>query len=497
MMMRLKMNRSLTPRQFFRKSRLPCSAAFFLALAACGLAQTNGGPAQRLSLQECFDLALSNNLSLKFERINPLLAEETLTMDRANYYDPTFTFSGSYTHDEPDTRSDNFSTSILKGHGPNGLSYGFTAGTAETDVPGTSSGNWGATIAQPFLRNFLIDQGRWSIASDKNEIKQSRQQLQLQIMTILNQVEQAYYDLIFARDNVKVQQSGLDLAQRLFEDNQKKVQIGVMAPLEEKQAESQVAARQTDLSTALRTLVTAQNTLKKLITGEYRNLHESQLEPTVNLITLPIDINLQESWKRALSQRPDLIKARLELERRGITLKYAKNQVLPQLDLIASYGYGSVNQRAFNDTFDELIRGDRPTYTVGGVFSIPIGNRAAQSNYRQSKLNVDQALLSLKGAEEDTLVRVDEVVNQVKTSWLQVSSTRAASLYAKEAMEAEQKKYALGKSTSFVVLQLQRDYIAAQSDEIRAKSEYNKAQAQLAFEEGNTLKRDGIRLEIK
>src|SRR5512144_2005023 len=86
-------------------------AIMLAALTGIGFAQTNGGPVRRISLQECFNLALSNNLSLKFERINPLIAEESLNIDRANYYDPTFTFSGNYTHDEPDLRGEDFTTS--------------------------------------------------------------------------------------------------------------------------------------------------------------------------------------------------------------------------------------------------------------------------------------------------------------------------------------------------------------------------------------------------
>ncbi len=475
--------------------------------------QTNAGPARPVGLQEAFAMALTNNLTLQIERLNPLVSAEALALARG-YYDPTFALSGLHNHYESgasfsqgivrlasSSDGDTFESS-LNGRGPYGLSYGLSGNLAASDVTrgnepfSTSSGGGGFNVAQPLLRGFLMDEGRYNILLTKNEIKQSQYLLQLQIMTLLNQVEQAYYNLIFARENIRVQQKGLELAQRLLEENKKRVQIGTLSPLDEKQAESQVAARQTDLTTAMQTYKTVQNIFKRLLTGNYRGMHQDQLEPTVGLVAVPVEIDLQESWTRAMTQRPDLAQARLELERQGITLKYAKNQLLPELDIRGSYGYNA-NGEEFSDSIDDLFRRDKPYYTAGASVSFPIGNRAARARYQTSKLNVQSALLRLKDQEQAILVRVDEAASQVKTAYAQVASGRAARFYAEEALDAEQKKLEFGKSTSFVVLQLQRDLTAARSDELRALADYNKAQAQLIFEEGQTLKRNNLNLEVK
>jgi outer membrane protein len=473
---------------------------------------TNFGPVRPISLQECFDMALKNNLSLQIERLNPLLKEQALYSAKG-YYDPTI--GGSYSHSHSasggsysqgitssayTSDTDTFSgspSSVVSGRGPFGLSYGISASTSETDatVPSSSS-SIRANVTQPLLKDFLYNSGQYNIDLAKNDIRQSKHQLVQQIMTTLNQVEQAYYDLMFARQSIVVQQMGFELATRLLDENRKKVQIGVLAPLDERQAESQVAARQTDLASALRTFNTAQNNLKKLLSSSYRELHDVRVEPTISLVAVPSSVDLHESWGRALSQRPDLLEERLVLERQNISLKYNKTQLLPELDITGSYGYvGSGG--AFNNSLSDLSGTQKANWSAGASVSFPIGNRAAKGRFNQSKLSVDQALLTLKSKEESILVQVDEDVNQLRTAWAQVSSSKAARIYAEDALDAEQKKLEAGKSTSFVVLQLQNELTSARYNEISALANYNKAQSQLSFDEGQTLKRHSINVDIK
>jgi outer membrane protein TolC len=323
--------------------------------------------------------------------------------------------------------------------------------------------------------------------------------LRLRIIEVLTAVEQAYYELIFARENVRVQREGLHLAERLSADDQKRVQIGMIPRLDEKQSASHVAARQADLSAAIRTLATAQNNLKRLITTEYRDLHDAQLDPTMTLSGDAQFLDLQTSWAKGLAERPDLQQAKQNLEQQGITLKFYKNQRLPSLDVSGTYGHGAsgVSTREINDVFGDWRSGDKPFWGVGATFGIPLGNRAARERYRQGKVTADQLVLLLKQKEESILVEIDEAVNAVKTTRDQVQSTAAAHRFAEEALSAEQKKLDSGKSTSFVVLQLQRDLISASSQEIRALADYNKAQAELRRAEGTTLERRKINLIVK
>jgi len=239
--------------------------------------------------------------------------------------------------------------------------------------------------------------------------------------------------------------------------------------------------------------------LKTLITARYRLLHDTRLEPSEPLIALPTTLDLQESWGKGLNQRPDLLESRLDLEKAGIDVKYYKNQRLPELDLTGSYGHGASGgtTREFNDAFNDFRTGDKPFYTVGATVTVPLDNLAARSRYRQNKLLADQALLTLKKLEETILSQIDNDVSQVRTTFNSVDSSRQARIYAEEALEAEQKKLENGASTSFVVLQLQRDLTTARSQEIRALADYNKALATLALDEGDTLERHKMNLEVK
>jgi outer membrane protein len=494
-----------------------CLGGLICCLTLAGAAEQTNGVFRPITLQECISLALSNNLDLQIDRINPQLARYDLEIARAGY-DPVFNFSGDHTYqvtgaglDQNNhltlpsrTDIDNFGSGF-SGVGPMGLSYDLSGkvnedtrflGAATSESAG---GTVGVNLTQPLLRNFLIDSTRYNIRAARKSLEISEVTLEGQVIAVLTTTEQAYYELIAAREFVKVQEDAVRLAKRLFDENKKRVQIGTLARLDEKQAESQWASSQADLSSARRALDTAQNNLKRLITDNYRPLHEVRLEPTQKLLVLPQALDLQESWRTGLAQRPDLRQARLDLERQGITVKYYKNQVLPALNVVGSYGHGASGAftRQFSDAFNDFRTGDKPFWSVGGTFSVPISNKAARDRYRQGKVTVDQLLLTLKRQEEVALVEIDEAVNQVRTSLDRVESTRQASLYAEQALNAEQKKLESGASTSFVVLQLQRNLTSARSEELRALTDYNKAQATLRQAEGTTLQQNQISLQPK
>jgi outer membrane protein TolC len=139
----------------------------------------------------------------------------------------------------------------------------------------------------------------------------------------------------------------------------------------------------------------------------------------------------------------------------------------------------------------------KANWNAGASITYPLFNRGARGRYQQSKLNAEKALLTLKSKEEAALVQVDEDINQLKSAWAQVASTKANRIYAEDALAAEQKKLEAGKSTSFVVLSLQNDLTAARYNEIAALANYNNIQSQLAFDEGHTLKRNNINVKIK
>jgi outer membrane protein TolC len=206
--------------------------------------------------------------------------------------------------------------------------------------------------------------------------------------------------------------------------------------------------------------------------------------------------DLQDSWSKALNLRPELQQARLDVERQGIQIKINRNALYPQIDLKVGGGYaGSRNE--FSGVFTDLERFEQPFYYFGGQLSYPLGNRNARNNYRASKAQWDVAQLALKKLEQDIMIQVDNDIKLAQANYERVAATRKAREYAEAALAAEQKKLESGKSTTFFVLRLQSDLTAAQSDEIAALVQYRRSLAQLARDEGTTLERHGIRLDIR
>jgi outer membrane protein TolC len=282
----------------------------------------------------------------------------------------------------------------------------------------------------------------------------------------------------------------------LLSENKRRVEVGTLAPLDEKQAESQAAASRADLLTARHNLDAQANILKNLITDDYATWHNQNIHPGEKLVAMPEKLNVLESWEKGMTLRPDLLQSRVDIERRDIVLSYERNQLFPQLDLIGSYGRNGLD-RHFGAALEDIRDESNPTYSYGVLFSIPLSNRGPRNRYRATKAEKEQALLLLKQLEQNILVQIDDAVKLARTNLERVDATRQARLYAEAALDAEQKKLENGKSTSFVVLQLQRDLTAARSQEIRALADYNKALAQLAFNEGTVFERNRLTVEVK
>jgi outer membrane protein TolC len=317
-------------------------------------------------------------------------------------------------------------------------------------------------------------------------------------MTTANLVEIRYYTVIAAADGVRVSEKALELAERLLAENKKRVEVGALAPLDEKQAEAEVATRKADLLSSRRLLEDQQNLLKGLLTDDYSSWLGVNLQPSARLTAVPVSLQLSDSWMVALSRRPEILEAKLNIERQDITIKYQQNQLYPQLDLVGSYGWvGGGDAREYSDVWKQWDSGDNPFFSLGAQLSIPLGNGAARNSLRAARVSRQQLLLGLKRLEQSIMVDVDNAIGSVRTAFERVQATREARIYAQAALEAEQKKLENGKSTSFMVLQFQRDLTAAASTEIRALADYNIALANLSFAEGTTLERNNLEIEVR
>ncbi|MFN7139561.1 MAG: TolC family protein [Limisphaerales bacterium] len=479
------------------------------------VAQTN--VVRPMSLEEAIRLALQQNFDVQIEQYSTRIARFNYEVAEAAYYDPNFELSAIHRNNTrpgglnpatgepfPATTSENTTVSAgIVGALPTGLTYNF--GPSLTHSEGSSrgvafdpfyEGQVGISLRQPLLRNFLIDAGRRNILVSRKNIEITEHALASQIMRVISQVEQTYYDLIFARENINVQQKALELAERLVAENRRRVEVGTLAPLEQTQSESQAAERRADLISAQGNYQVQQNALKSLITDSYREWHNVEISPTETLLAIPEQFDVMESWRRGMANRPDLAQLRADLERRDVILRYQRNQVLPALDLVGSYGRSGLGDD-ISDVARDIRREDNPSYSVGAVLSVPLSRRGPRSAYNATKAENEQAKLRLQAAEQTVMVQIDNAIKVARTNLERVEATRAARQYAEQALAAEERRLEAGRSTSFVVLQLQRDLTRARSEEIRAIADYNKALSQIAFSEGSTLVNNNLGLSVR
>jgi outer membrane protein TolC len=475
-------------------------------------------------------MALSHNLDLRIEHATVDIAGDMLT-GAYGPYDPIFSF-GATRHFESDlsdfdARKFNpyFPADIttgnigpeLSGSLPIGFSYDITGNirknSAVTDFTSDpkDAGNFpngirrtndydasvGLSMRQHLLKDFWVDSDREILQTRRTDLKISQQALRFQIMTTLLAVELAYDDLIDAREEIRVQENALDLRRQFVTETQRRVQVGDLPPLEDAQAQAQMQNAVTGLAQAREVFATRQNALVGLLTDNFREWADADVQPTDPLIAVSEETSRSRSFQVAMTNRPDLIEARLAVQKTGVMVKYRLNQLYPTFDAIGGYGGLGSEPNSGGAALNDALSFRNPEYTYGAVVSFPLDNAAARGNYRASKATRKIAEMQLQKAEQAVLLQVADYVNRVGSSFSQVGSTQQARVYAEQALDAEHKKFQNGISTSFEVLQFQEIVTEALTAEIRAKVEYNKALAQLAFAEGSLLQRHHLSLAGK
>jgi outer membrane protein len=501
-----------------------------VCLACCAItcalqAQTQTNKTLSLSLQQAVELALQHNLDVQIQRYTPLQSEFTLA-EASAIYEPAFNSSVKRTWSEQPgslsstgvanlgTRSDD--STLTAGIGssgggaavaPWGLNYSLQTTIDKTTFRRFDSNNVpflfdqattfaGITLVQPLLRNAWIDSYRRDILIARKTLTFDELGFRQSVINIIAQTEQAYYELIYDFENVKVQEAAVQLAAQQAQEDRKRVEVGAMAPLDEKQTESQLATSRAALFQAQQVLGTQQNVLKSLISDKYTDIYDVTLVPSEKLLAVPQLFDLQESWQTGIKNRPDLAQARIDLERRGITLRFAKNQLFPELDLTGTYGRRGV-ENTVNAALDDIPQDRFPTYSYGMVLSVPLGAQGQRAAYRSAKAAIDLAKLNYKKVEQNILIAIQNTVGNINTAMEKIRATRQAREFAEAALEAGRKKLEVGRSTTFEVLGLQRNLTQARTDEIRALADYNQALSVLGQDEGTTLENHHLTVKVK
>lgn len=509
--------------------RILAALALGGALVASGQTTTPQPNTRSLSLQECIDLALSHNLDLQIEHLSADIAGFQLSRSYGAY-DPAFSFKARHDFVSepadfdprkfapyfPEEASEDIFGSGLSGQVPFGLSYDLSARTDYSDVrtdfrsnpgdalffPGgirdtnNNFADLGLTVRQHLLKDFWIDPLRETVLVRRKELKISQQALRFQIMKTVLAVELGYYDLVAARERIRVAEKALELKRQLVAETKRRVETGDLPPLDIEQAETQAQNALTALTGAREAFAGQQNVLLGLLTDDFKNWADTDLQPAGALLPLKEEVNRSESFQNALKNRPDLMEARLAVEKSDVVVQFQMNQLFPSLDFVGRYG-GVGNQDGLSSTLSDAVNLRHKQYFYGAVVSFPLGNVAARNDYKSVKAARQIAALQLKKAEQEVLLQVADYVNRVQSRYTQLDSTRQARIYAEAALAAEQKKLANGLSTSFIVLELQEILTAARNAEVQALADYNKMLAQLAFAEGSTLEKHHLVVEVK
>src|SRR5713226_2241056 len=393
-----------------------------------------------------------------------------------------------------------------------------------TTLSPTLNSNFRFTLTQPLLQGFGLLPTTRFIRIAKNNREISDVAFRLQVITTVNQVENIYWDLVNAYENVKVQQESLALAQKTLADNKKQVQIGTLAPIEVVRAESVVATDRQALIVAQTNLQLQQLLIKNALSRTLVDpvLAEAEVIPTSTMelpATEPV-VPIQDLINDALSHRAELAESRIDLTNRDISNKSAKSALLPSLDLFAYYGGtglgGSLNPAAticttpeqrfcvppneipprisYGGTVNQLFDSTAPDKGVGLSLTIPLRNRGAQANQVRAELEYRQAQMRLQQLENQVRIEVRNAQFAVQQNRASVEAARAAVELGRQSLDAEQKKYALGASTTTLVMEGQSDRAQAESNLVTAMSSYEKSRVELDRATGLTLDHNSILL---
>jgi outer membrane protein len=502
-----------------------------------------------ISLQDAVELALENSLDIVVQRYNPWIADTDILRTLGGgagrglsgtgtasvlgnipslNFDPQVTASISY-----DDRSTPINNPFISGTGTSTLtslvthtatyntqySQGFATGTGfftaynNTRSSQTSSANLFnpsvqsslfAGFSQELLNGFGLLPNTRNIRIAKNSRKIADWQFTLQAITTVTNTITAYWELVFARENVKVQQQAVTVAEKLYNDNKKQLEIGTMAPLDVTRAESELATDRQNLIVAQTAKLQQEQVLKN-------DIAKNPLAPNlINVEIIPTDLpkqpeaveapSFEEAVNEAFAKRPDLQQQVLNLQNGDIEVRATRNALLPTATLVAQYGTVGLggNQLllgppvttksgGFGDASSQVFHNNFPDYSVSVSLSVPLRNRQAQADNQRAILTQRQLEAQMQQLKNAALLDVRTTYIALEQDRGRVEAAAKARELQQQTFDAERKKYELGASTVFLVIQTQRDLILAQGTELRSLADLVEAKANYERAVGRTL----------
>lgn len=488
------------------------------------------GKALRISLKDTVKMALENNLTIAIQDYE---ADNYVQMMRGNLgaYDPTFT--ASLTKDSTTTPNTSPFNQALSGNNMirGNLRYNFglqqtiqTGGNwslAYSTGRGTTNSNSsffspsysaGLTLnfTQPLLKNFRTNSTRRQIKITKLDANTNDITFEDSVTTVIKNVQDAYWDLVYAIRQHEIRRNSLELANIQLENNRRRVEIGTMAPIEITSAESTVSVRAQSLIAAEENIHTLENRLKAMISRDaHSDVWDNTLIPLDEPVFIQNDTTLGQAIDAALTNRPEIRKMQNEMTKLDINENYYRNQKRPQVDFVGQLGStgqsGEITAVGEGKVLPEFIGGvgtaysqvgqwKYRNYSVGVQVTIPIRNRTVEASLAQQLIAKRQYEKRLRDTQQTLQVEVRNAFQAIETNQKMVETAQKGLQLAKEQLDGENKRFEAGLSTTFMVLTYQDQYGTAQGSYLQALVNYRKSLAQLYKVMFKTLDRNDIEI---
>ena len=510
-----------------------------LVMQAALQADRNAQASRRfdLTLDDAVERALERNLDIAVQRINPLVQD--MAVATANSAFLPLASSGFGLNRRTSPNRSLFDGGGLRGANivneqgnyDLGMNQRMKWGGGQYDLTWNSNRqesnniftsfnpSFGANMTlgytQPLLRGFRTDPQRTQLLVSRINRDISDIGLEQTVINTLANVRLAYWELVYARAAVAVQQQALELAEQLVRDNRARVEIGTLAPIDVVQAQSEAAARRQLLAQAVRTLRTNELTLKQLIVGGTSDeLWDAEINPTDQPRIEATPIDLEAAIRGALDRRTDISRVRRQLDINDAEVDNFRNSTLPQLDLVGTYqltgqggsrlvpagssfeaifgGAGGVIPGGYGDAINDIVDADYPFWSVELRMSYPLGQSADKAAYERARLQLQQAQAQIRQIELQVAVEVTNAALQIDAIQQQIEAATASRELAEEQLRAEESKFEVGLSTNFFVVQAQRDLATAQDTELRAILDYQRALIEFERAQRTSLGNAGV-----
>lgn len=488
-----------------------------------------------LSLNDAIRKALQNNNDIEVARDDVRYAEQQL---RGLYgvYDPVFTvtptidqritpvtsiFGGATSSGTFKQTTLTLSPAITKSFMTGGGSYTATFANSRVSTSATSStlnpffsSNLSVNFTQPLWRDRSIDSNRHGIRVQKKRLEQTDSDFRQRTISIISQVQAAYWNLVFALRNQQNQLDSLNLARQNMRNIEAQIEAGAKAPLDRAQVLTDISTRETNLFIATQNVSVAENSLKQLMLRDPQAPEWSaQLTPTDTPALDLSPINLAAALDEAHKNRPEIRRLDLQKEINKLDLTFYHNQTKPQIDLtgtVAATGLAGTQVPCtstncptvpanliggYGQDLSNLFRFSTRNVNVGVAISFPFRNRTAEANLAGARIQREQLEASYRSQDQAIEMDVRNAAQAVDTAQRRVRASRLARESAEQQLAGEEKLYEVGRSTTFLLLQRQNELTAARTNELQAQTDYNKALADLQRATASTLRINNVVVE--